>query len=67
MFLAKFNPYRFVLGSQCVPLSGYWEWESCVLVEDWIFSFSFSFSFSSLLCIQTFSMDPTVYAIRDLD
>ena len=63
MFLAKFNQYRFVLGSQCVPLSGYWEWESCVLVEDWIFCFSFS----SLLSIQTFSMDPTVYAIRDLD
>ena len=57
MVLAKLNPYRFVLGSQCVPLSGYWELKSCVLV---------SFSFS-LLCIQTFSMDPTVYAIRDLD
>ena len=35
------------------------------LVENW--KFAFSFSLSSLLCIQTFSMDPTVYAIRDLD
>ena len=25
MYLVKLNPYEFVLGSQCVPLSGSWE------------------------------------------
>ena len=25
MYLVKLNPYDFVLGSQCVPMSGSWE------------------------------------------
>ena len=64
VYLVNFNPHKFVLGVQCVDLSCCWErtaefyWRIRYL---YIFSFSFS-----LLYMQTFSMDPTTHAIRDL-
>ena len=47
-FLAKLNPYEFVLGSQCVPLSGSWEGTAEFCSRSG-YTYVFSFSFSSLL------------------
>ena len=63
MFLAKFNPYRFVLGSQCMPLSANWELESYIVWRIGYFLFPYLFllffAFRRSLWILPFMLSET--------